>query len=135
MIIGLSGMFTNQAQTTMEEFMEKWENSKQFTLEVVEKMPDNLLDYRPHESAMSFKEQMTHVGGSIAGLSEGFMLGTSPGFALDAKPKSKEEIKKFISDCYDYGKATISSLTVAQLSEEIDTFAGMVTEKADAGLN
>ena len=69
MVFGLTGMHASQAQMTMDEFLMKWDNSKQLTLDVVEKMPDNLLDYRPHESAMSFKEQVTHVGGSIAGLS------------------------------------------------------------------
>lgn len=72
---------------------------------------------------------VTHVAGSIAGLSEGFMLGASPGFDLEAKPQTKEELKKFIKDCYDYGQKTISNLTEDQLSEEIDTFAGKVTRR------
>ena len=134
MVLGLTGMHASQAQMTMDEFLTKWDNSKQLTLDVVEKMPDNLLDYRPHESAMSFKEQVIHVGGSIAGLSQGFMLGADPGFAVDAKPQTKEEIKKFISDCYDYGKATITKLTDEQLGEEIDTFAGKVTRRRMLGL-
>jgi uncharacterized damage-inducible protein DinB len=134
LFLGLTGMYGTQAQTTMEEFMAKWENSKQFTLEVVDKMPDNLLDYKPHESTMSFKEQVTHVGGSIAGLAQNFMLGSEPGFATDAKPQTKEEIKEFISDCYDYGKATFTKLTDEQLSEKIDTFAGKVTRRQMLGL-
>lgn len=131
---GFLGMYAAHAQTTMEEFWAKWENSEKFTLEVVDKMPDNLLDYRPHESSMSFKEQVTHIGGSIAGLSKNFMLGAEPGFPIDAKPQSKEEIKKFISDCYDYGKKTISDLSEDQLGEVIDTFAGEVTRRQMLGL-
>ena len=134
LIIGLSGVYSLKAQTTMEEFLAKWDNGKQFTLNVLEKMPDNLLDYRPHESAMSFKEQITHVAGSVAGLSKGFMLGADPGFDLEGKPQSKKEIKKFIVQCYDYGKATVSKLTEDQLSEKIDTFAGNVTRRQMLGL-
>ncbi|HLT05922.1 MAG TPA: DinB family protein [Cyclobacteriaceae bacterium] len=133
-MICLTGMFGAQAQTNMEEFLSKWDNSKAFTLEVLEKMPDNLLDYRPHESAMSFKEQITHVAGSVGGLTQGFMLGEDPGFKLDAKPQTKEELRKFINDCYDYGKATISKLTEAQLAEKIDTFAGKVSRRQMLGL-
>lgn len=129
LVLGLIAMHGSPAQTTMEEFLAKWDSGKQLTLDVVDKMPDDLLDYRPHESAMSFTEMVTHVAGSIAGLSEGFMLGTSPGFALDAKPQTKEELKKFISDCYDYGKKTVSNLTEEQLSEEIDTFVGKITRR------
>lgn len=133
-VMGLSGMYGAQAQTTMEEFLAKWDNSKAFTLEVLEKMPDNLLDYRPHESAMSFKEQVTHVAGSVGGLAQGFMLGAEPGFKMDAKPQTREELRQYINDCYDYGKATISKLTEAQLAEKIDTFAGKVTRRQMLGL-
>lgn len=125
----MSGMYGTQAQTTMEEFIQKWESGKTFTLEVVDNMPDNLLDYRPHESAMSFREQVIHVAGSVARLSQNFMLGAEPGFALDAEPQSKEELKRFINECYDYGKETISQLTEEQLAEEIDTFAGKVKRR------
>lgn len=134
LMIGLSGLYSAQAQTTMEEFLAKWDNSKAFTLEVLEKMPDNLLDYRPHESAMSFKEQVTHVAGSVGGLAQGFMLGAEPRFKMDAKPQTREELKQYINDCYDYGKETISKLTEAQLAEKIDTFAGKVTRRQMLGL-
>lgn len=129
LIIGLSALHSLRAQTTMEEFLAKWDNSKAFTLEVLEKMPDNLLDYRPHESAMSFKEQVTHVAGSVGGLAKGFMLGAEPGFTMDAEPQTREELEQYINDCYDYGKETISKLTEAQLAEKIDTFAGKITRR------
>lgn len=124
----------SQAQTTMKEFLAKWENGKQFTLEVIDKMPDNLLDFKPHETAMSFKEQVTHIGGSIAGLSKGFLLGGDMDFDPQAKPQTKAEIKKFVEQCYDYGKKTISSLTDAQLNEEIDSFAGKITRRQMVGM-
>jgi uncharacterized damage-inducible protein DinB len=125
---------TSHAQTTMDEFMAKWESSREFTLETVDKMPDNLLDYKPHASAMSFKEQITHVAASIAGLSKGFLAGGDMDFDSQAKPQSKADLKKFIEQCYDYGKKTISSLSDTQLSEEIDSFAGKVTRRQMVGL-
>ena len=44
------------AQTSKEEFMSKWKNSKQFTLDVLDKMPDSGMDYKTDPAAMSFKE-------------------------------------------------------------------------------
>ncbi len=122
------------AQTTMDEFLSKWENGKQFTLEVVDKMPDELLDYKPHESAMSFREQVTHIGASIANLSKGFLGGPDMSFDPNQKPQSKEDIKKFISECYDYGKEVITSLSEQELNEKIDTFAGNITRRQMIGL-
>jgi uncharacterized damage-inducible protein DinB len=126
--------FNGFAQTTMEEFLAKWENGKQFTLEVVDKMPNELLDYKPHESAMSFREQVTHIGASIANMSKGFLDGPEMPFDPGQKPQSKEEIKKFISDCYDYGKGVITSLSEQQLEKKIDTFAGTISRRQMIGL-
>jgi uncharacterized damage-inducible protein DinB len=123
-----------QAQVTMDEFAAKWESSRQFTLETVDKMPDDLLDYKPHPTAMSFKEQITHVAAAIAGLSKGFMLGGDMDFDPQAKPQTKAELNQFIDQCYAYGKKTFSSLSEAQLSEEIDSFAGKVTRRQMLGL-
>jgi uncharacterized damage-inducible protein DinB len=122
------------AQTTMEEFLSKWENGKQFAIEVVDKMPDHLMDYRPDPEAMSFKEQVTHFSSAIVGISKGFLNGTEPAFASDAKPQTKEELKAFIISCYDYGKATFTNLSEAELGEQIDSFAGKVTRRQMIGL-
>ncbi|OYX09951.1 MAG: damage-inducible protein DinB, partial [Algoriphagus sp. 32-45-6] len=53
---------TVQAQTTKEEFLSKWENSKKFTLDVLAKMPDSGMDYKTDPGAMTFKEQIHHIG-------------------------------------------------------------------------
>lgn len=133
-LLALFAVGTSQAQVTMDEFAAKWESSRQFTLETVDKMPVDLLDYRPHPSAMSFKEQITHVAASIAGLSKGFMAGGDMDFDPQAKPQTKAELKQFIEQCYAYGKKTFSALSEAQLSEEIDSFAGKVTRRQMLGL-
>jgi uncharacterized damage-inducible protein DinB len=117
------------AQTTMQEFLSKWENGKKFSMDVVDKMPDNLLDYKPDPSAMSFKEQVTHFSGSIVGISKGFLLGGDPTFNPESVPTNKEELKAYVAACYDYGKAAFSKLTEAQLAEQIDSFVGKVSRR------
>ena len=130
----LCALVQAQAQTNMEEFVAKWESSRAFTMETVDKMPDNLLDYKPHESAMSFKEQVVHIGAAMANISKGLLNGAEMDFDASAKPQNKGEIKAFLEDCYDYGKATISSLSEDQMSEIIDSFAGKVTRRQMVGL-
>jgi uncharacterized damage-inducible protein DinB len=135
--LGVFALLVSQgsfAQTSMEEFITKWENGKKFTIAVVEKMPDNLMDYKPHPSAMSFKEQITHFSGTIAGISKGFLLGGDPTFNPEAVSGNKEELIQYVSNCYDYGKATFTNLTEAQLAEEIESFAGKVTRRQMIGL-
>jgi uncharacterized damage-inducible protein DinB len=117
------------AQTTMEEFLTKWEAGKQFSLEVVDKMPEELFDYRPEASGMSFREQMTHFSSAIAGISQRFLNGQDPGFALDAKPATKAELKAFVEACYDYGTKTFKNLGMADLSEKVEIFGTAATRR------
>ncbi len=110
------------AQTNLEEFLLKWENGKKFTIEVVDKMPDELLNYKPHDSAMSFTEQVTHLSSAIVGISQGYLNGRNPGFPVSVKPASKAELKAFVEQCFDYGKETFSNLTELELAEKVDIF-------------
>jgi uncharacterized damage-inducible protein DinB len=117
------------AQTTMEEFVAKWDNSKQFTLEVVDKMPDNLLDYKPDPGAMSFKEQVTHLSAVIVMISSNFLKGGDPGFAADAKPATKAELRAFVEKCYDYGKKSVAGLSDADRAEKVEIFGSQATRR------
>lgn len=114
--------FSATAQTTMEEFMMKWENSKQFTLAVVDKMPDELQNYKPHETAMSFSEQLSHLSSTIVSISKRFLAGQDPSFDLAVKPANNEALKAYVTACYDYGAATFSNLSEAQLAEKVEIF-------------
>ncbi len=122
------------AQTTIDEFVAKWDNSKQFTLEVVDKMPDNLLDYKPDAGAMSFKEQITHLSGTMVMISSRFLNGATPSFAADAKPATKAELKAFVENCYAYTKSTVAKLSEAQLAEVVDIFGGKGSRRQVIGL-
>ncbi|MFN3800041.1 DinB family protein [Belliella pelovolcani] len=111
-----------QAQTNLEEFILKWDNGKAFTLDVVDKMPEELLNYKPHDTAMSFTEQVTHLSSAIVGISQGYLNGGNPGFQVSVKPTNKAELKAFVAQCFDYGKETFSNLTELELAEKIDIF-------------
>ena len=122
------------AQTTIEEFAAKWENSKHFTLEVVDKMPDDLMNYKPHESAMSFAEQIIHLSSAAAGISQRFLNGAAPSFDIGAKPSNKAEMKAFVTACFDYAKATVGALSAEQLAESVEIFGSTGTRRQVVGL-
>lgn len=117
------------AQTTMEEFLTKWESGKQFSVEVVDKMPEELFDYRPEASGMSFREQVTHYASAIAGISQRFLNGRDPGFDINQKPVSKAELRSFVESCYDYGTKTFKSLSMADLEEKVEIFGSAATRR------
>lgn len=117
------------AQTTKDEFLSKWQNSKQFTLDVLDKMPDSGMDYKTDPSAMSFKEQIHHIGNAIVGISQGFLKGGDPGFTIDVATASKADLAAYVGKCYDYGTATMKALSDADADETIEVFGSNVTRR------
>jgi uncharacterized damage-inducible protein DinB len=118
-----------QAQTTKDEFLTKWENSKKFTLDVLAKMPDSGMDYKTDPGAMSFKEQIHHIGMAIVGISQGFLKGAENGPTLDVKTASRADLAKFVADAYDYGAATVKALSDADAAATIEVFGNNVTRR------
>lgn len=118
-----------EAQTTKEEFLAKWENSKKFTLDVLAKMPDSGMDYRTDPGAMTFKEQIHHIGSAIVGISKGFLKGGENTPELDVKTASRADLAKFVADAYDYGAATVKALSDADAAEKIEVFGNQVTRR------
>ncbi|PZX59799.1 putative damage-inducible protein DinB [Algoriphagus ratkowskyi] len=117
------------AQTTKDEFLSKWQNSKQFTLDVLDKMPDSGMEYKTDPAAMSFKEQIHHIGNAIVGISQGFLKGGDPGFTIDLTSASKADLASYIAKCYDYGTTTMKALSDADAGESIEVFGTNVTRR------
>ena len=47
----------NAQNDVLSAFLLKWENSKNYLIEVAEAMPENSYNYKPTERQMSFQEQ------------------------------------------------------------------------------
>ena len=118
-----------QGQTTKEEFLSKWENSKKFTLDVLAKMPDSGMDYKTDPGAMTFKEQIHHVGTAIVGISKGFLKGADDAPSVDVKTATREELAAFVAAAYDYGANTVKGLSAADEAEKIEVFGNMVSRR------
>lgn len=118
-----------EAQTTKDEFLAKWENGKKFTLDVLAKMPDSGMDYKTDPGAMSFKEQIHHIGTAIVGISQGFLKGKENGPTLEVKTASRADLAKFIAEAYDYGAATIKALSDTDAAEKIEVFGSTVSRR------
>ncbi|SEG32754.1 DinB family protein [Algoriphagus boritolerans] len=118
-----------QAQTTKEEFLSKWENSKKFTLDVLAKMPDSGMDYKTDPGAMSFKEQIHHIGTAIVGISKGFLKGGDNAPSLDLAAADRAVLAAFIAEAYDYGAASVKALSDADAAEKIEVFGNTVSRR------
>lgn len=88
LLLLLISNFAMAQNATMDAFLEKWNNSKSYLLEVAKAMPEDLYDYKPTEREMSFGEQLIHIKGNMEWLSTAY-------FTEKEYVKNKEE--KYVS--------------------------------------
>lgn len=117
------------AQTNMDEYMAKWNHSKQYTLDVLDKMPESGMDYKPDAEAMSFKEQIHHIANAIVGISQGYLNGAEPGFSIDVATASKADLADYVAKSFDFGAKSIAAITPEQANEKLDVFGNEASRR------
>ena len=112
-----------QTEDVKVAFLEKWENSKNYLLEIAEIMPEAHYDFKPTERQRSFREQLIHIKGNIDWLSTTYFTGREYNREKEI-PESKEEILFLIENAFNDSAAIIRSIPNEDLSQTVDFFAG-----------
>lgn len=94
--------------------------------EIAEAMPEDMYSYKPHDSIMTFAEQLMHIGGSSKVLANMFLKDIQPADspAMDANAMSKAEIMAYVKTNLVEAGEIMKSMTDEQLQEEIKSFSG-----------
>jgi len=113
-----------QQLTPKDAFIEKWENSKNYLLEVAEVMPEEFYDFKPTERQMTFKEQLVHIKGNMDWLSTSYF--TSETFKREKMPlpTTKREVIDLVSAAFDATLAVIKNTSEENLKEIVGFFSG-----------
>ena len=99
---------------TVDEWVNDWKVSKQFTLEVAEKMPAEFYEFKPSPEQMSFGQQMLHIAGTNLFRFEQ-LTGIAPRIAQPEKADKATAILK-LTESFDYVIRVLPKVTSAQLS-------------------
>lgn len=117
-----------QQDTPIAAFLEKWENSKNYLIEMAEAMPEDKYDFKPTERQKTFREQLLHIKGNMDWLSTTY-------FAKDKKEEGKKQtyttkaaVIKAIKEAFDHTAAIIKTATPEELKEVVEFFAGPKTK-------
>ena len=123
---------TLSAQTMGQtEWQEKWDNSRDYSLELLESIPEDSLDFSPTPDQMTIREQFQHLAGNMYGLSRRF-IGYQPNdhdqdavnaILKDAK-LDKASLAEAVTNGYAYASAAMASYTEKEFEEEVSFFAG-----------
>ena len=87
-------MISNKLQSQNDvksAFLIKWENSKNYLLEIAEAMPEANYIFKPTERQMSFEEQLLHIRQNMVWLSETYFMENGEK-SKKIESKTKEEI-------------------------------------------
>jgi uncharacterized damage-inducible protein DinB len=113
-----------QQTTAKDAFLEKWENSKNYLLEIAEVMPDSLYHFKPTERQMSFKKQLLHIKGNMAWLSTSYFTNEEYKKTKDSISLTKNEVIVLLKNQFDSVSKIIENTPSEDLKTTVDFFAG-----------
>ncbi|MEM8584157.1 MAG: DinB family protein [Bacteroidota bacterium] len=123
------------------EWQTKWDNSKEYLMELVD-MADTLdLNYKPTADQMSLRGQLTHIAGNMYFLSNRFLEYNPQGFDRDATldllnsdSLDLTAIKTELDKAFAFAKDAISNVADGDWSTEVQFFVGPRTKRVIAWL-
>lgn len=117
--------FTTVAQqsTPKTAWLEKWENSKNYLLQIAEAMPEEHYDFKPTEDQMSFKDLLLHIKGNMDWLSTTYFSEKEYQRGNASSPTTKEETLTLLQASFDDAYRIIEA-TEDDFTTEVEFFAG-----------
>ena len=114
----------NAQNDVKSAFLLKWENSKNYLLEIAKAMPEANYKYKPTERQMSFQEQLLHIRENMVWLSETYFISANFIKSKKVTLKTKEEIINELENAFNKVSEIIKKVAVKDLTTEVDFFAG-----------
>ena len=125
-ILVSNSMFSQQL--VADAFVEKWDNSKDYLVKMVEAMPEEKYDFKPSDREMSFKAQTIHILDNMTWLSTTYFSKEKYTKNDYAEINTKEQLIAQINNSFDDAKAKIIANKDVDLSEKVKFFAGPKTK-------
>lgn len=116
----------SQQNTPKEAFLEKWDNSKEYLIQVVEATPEENFKYQPTEREMDFGSQLLHIQSNMEWLGNTYFSNIpfdKKSSSLDL-PEAKAAIIESLKASFDKVYELVSKTTDKDLKETVKFFAG-----------
>ncbi|MEB8346377.1 DinB family protein [Flavobacteriaceae bacterium KMM 6898] len=107
---------------TIPTFLEKWENSKAYLLEVAEAMPLEKYEYKPTSREMTFVEQLQHIQQNMEWIGSTYFHKQEGTKAQNHDVKSTAILN--LSNAFDRISEVVKNTSPEDLSLKVDFFAG-----------
>lgn len=124
LIILLISLNMNAQNDVISAFLLKWENSKNYLLEIAEAMPEENFNFKPTERQMTFQEQLLHIRSNMVWLSEKYFVDGDYKKSEKINPSTKAEIIQELTIAFDNVAEIIRNVPLDDLTTEVEFFAG-----------
>ncbi len=118
---------TAQKSSFKEEFLKKWKNSLEYTLDVAKKMPENEYNYKPTKEVRSFGEQMVHIGEGMA-----YIGNSAFNFPTIPQPDDKNDktvVISYLEKQYNALRDVAKTKDISFFEETTSFWAGRMTRR------
>lgn len=128
LIVIFASAFAKAQDTPVSAFLEKWENSKNYLVEMAAAMPEDVYDFKPTERQKTFREQLLHIKGNMDWLSTTYFEKEKKEASKKKTYTTKAEVIQAITEAFDNTAEIIKKATPEELKEIVDFFAGPKTK-------
>ena len=113
-----------------KDFLPAWTTSTDIAVQVAEAMPENLYDFKPNDSSMTFREQIVHMAYTACFLTTYFSQENKPAYDQpDMSTNTKEEVVQYLRDNIVKATEMINALSDDQMNEEVKVFSGKMMKR------
>jgi len=114
----------NAQNNAISAFLLKWENSKNYLLEIAEAMPAESFNFKPTEREMSFEAQLLHIRENMVWLSESYLAGSDFVKSEKINLAGKKEIISELKIAFDKVSEIAKKVSLDDLSTDVLFYAG-----------
>lgn len=125
-LIGLICNVSFSQDLTIPTFLEKWQNSKTYLLQVAEAMPAENYNYSPTSREMTFVEQLQHIHQNMEWL--GITYFNKPEASSSEDLDLKSQTIANLKDAFDGIGVVVEKTSPDDLKTKVDFFAGEKTK-------
>ena len=121
-----------QNPSYLHEMETRLENSRKYTLQVAQAMPEDRYGYKPADDEMDFRSQLLHMAQNISWLTSTHLT-TLPNPITESMLKntgqSKADVEKAITTAFDYALDAVRHFDAANLEQQVSFFAGPLSKR------
>lgn len=113
-------------ESIKDGYVADWERAKAYSLEYIDAMPEDGINYRPNDEIRTFAEQYLHMAQGSIGL-VGNATGTERIYATtnlekETKFHNKQALRDLTVEAYDWCIAAVKNMDMSKSDEVVEAF-------------